>query len=101
MPRGDERPAAVPLEPFRRRYAQWIAATLSFLAPGLGQLYNRDFLRGLFWLVVTPGFWVGSAGLLGWPFHLIAAYTAYRRAVRVREAEPTPFGRPSVANAGG
>ena len=55
---------------------------LSFLAPGLGQIYNREFLRGIIWLVVTPGFWIGSGGALGWPFHLIAAYTAYRRASR-------------------
>ena len=65
-----------------RPYRAWIAAILSFLVPGFGQIYNRDYLRGIFWLVVTPGFWVGSAGAFGWPFHLIAAYTAYRRAVR-------------------
>lgn len=60
----------------------WVAAALSLLAPGLGQIYNRDFLRGLFWLVITPGFWIGTAGLLGWPFHLLSAYTAYRRGSR-------------------
>jgi serine/threonine-protein kinase len=62
------------------RYRPWIAALLSFLAPGFGQIYNREYVRGIFWLVITPGFWIGSAGLFGWPFHLIAAYTAYRRA---------------------
>jgi serine/threonine protein kinase len=66
----------------QRSYKRWIAATLSFLAPGLGQIYNREYLRGIFWLIVTPGFWIGSGGALGWPFHLIAAYTAYRRACR-------------------
>ena len=30
-----------------------IAAVLSFLIPGLGQMYNGAFLRGLFWLIVT------------------------------------------------
>ena len=40
---------------------------------------NGDFLRGIFWLVITPGFWITSAGLFGWPFHLISAYTAYQR----------------------
>ena len=59
-----------------------LAAVLSVLIPGVGQIYNGDFLRGIFWLVVTPGFWIGSAGALGWPFHLIAAYTAWRRAMR-------------------
>jgi serine/threonine protein kinase len=100
MPRSDERPPAR-VEPARRRYSQWIAATLSFLAPGLGQLYNRDFLRGLVWLVITPGFWIGSAGLLGWPFHLVAAYTAYRRAGRAKAVVmPSSIGPPGVVNAG-
>ena len=57
-----------------------LAAVLSLLIPGIGQIYNGDFLRGIFWLIVTPGMWIGSGGLLGWICHLIAAYTAHRRA---------------------
>ena len=57
-----------------------IAAVLSLLVPGIGQIYNGAFLRGLFWLIITPGFWIGSGGMLGWVCHLIAAYTAYRYA---------------------
>jgi TM2 domain-containing membrane protein YozV len=57
-----------------------LAAVLSFFLPGVGQIYNGDFLRGIFWLIVTPGLWIGSGGLLGWICHLIAAYTAYNRA---------------------
>lgn len=57
-----------------------LAALLSLLIPGIGQIYNGKILRGIFWLVITPGFWIGSAGLLGWPFHLLSAYTAYRYA---------------------
>jgi TM2 domain-containing membrane protein YozV len=57
-----------------------VAAVLSLVIPGVGQIYNGDFLRGIFWLIITPGFWVFSAGLFGWPFHLISSYTAYRRA---------------------
>jgi TM2 domain-containing membrane protein YozV len=57
-----------------------IAALLSFLIPGVGQIYNGDILRGLFWLIVTPGFWLGTGGLLGWVCHLIAAATAHSRA---------------------
>jgi TM2 domain-containing membrane protein YozV len=57
-----------------------LSAVLSFLIPGLGQFYNGDFLRGLFWLIVTPGLWVGSGGILGWVCHVIAAYTAFGRA---------------------
>ncbi len=60
-----------------------LAAVLSFLIPGLGQIYNGDFLRGLFWLIVTPGLWIGSGGLLGWICHLVAAYTAYQRGQRL------------------
>lgn len=55
-----------------------IAAVLSFLIPGVGQIYNGTFLRGIFWLIITPGFWVGSGGFLGWVCHLLSAYTAYR-----------------------
>ena len=56
------------------------AAVLSLVVPGVGQIYNGDFWRGIFWLVVTPGFWIGTGGLLGWVCHLIASYTAYKRA---------------------
>lgn len=56
------------------------AAVLSLLIPGVGQIYNGDFLRGVFWLIITPGFWIGTAGLFGWPFHLVSAFTAHRRA---------------------
>jgi hypothetical protein len=73
-------PPAAPAAAPKRHHKPWIAAVLSFVAPGFGQIYNREFLRGLFWLIITPGFWVGSAGLFGWPFHLISAYTAYQRA---------------------
>jgi TM2 domain-containing membrane protein YozV len=58
------------------------AAFLSLIVPGVGQIYNGTFIRGLFWLIVTPGFWVGTGGTLGWVCHLIAAYTAYRYAQR-------------------
>lgn len=54
-----------------------VAAVLSLIIPGIGQFYNGTFLRGLFWLVVTPGLWIGSGGMLGWLCHVISAYTAY------------------------
>jgi TM2 domain-containing membrane protein YozV len=57
-----------------------VAAALSFVIPGLGQLYNGAFLRGIFWLIVTPGLWLGSGGTLGWICHVVAACTAYRYA---------------------
>ena len=58
------------------------AAVFSLVVPGVGQIYNGTFWRGLFWLVVTPGFWIGTGGVFGWVAHLIAAYTAYRYAER-------------------
>jgi TM2 domain-containing membrane protein YozV len=68
-----------------------IAAVLSFIVPGVGQIYNGDFLRGIFWLIITPGFWIGSGGMLGWVCHLIAAYTAYHRAtLAAAEEEVAP-----------
>jgi len=56
------------------------AAVLSLVIPGVGQIYNGKFLRGIFWLIVTPGLWIGSGGTLGWICHLLAAFTAYRYA---------------------
>ena len=59
-----------------------MASVLSLVIPGVGQFYNGDFWRGLFWLIITPGLWIGSGGLLGWICHVIAAITAYTRAGR-------------------
>jgi hypothetical protein len=56
------------------------AAVLSLVVPGVGQIYNGDFLRGIFWLIITPGFWIGTGGLLGWVCHVLAAMTAHHRA---------------------
>lgn len=55
----------------------FLAGILSFLIPGVGQLYNGRILAGVLWLIITPGFWIGSGGLLGWVCHVISAYTAY------------------------
>jgi len=57
-----------------------VAAVLSLFIPGVGQIYNGDFLRGIFWLIVTPGMGIGTGGLFGWICHLIAAATAHHRA---------------------
>jgi len=53
------------------------AAVLSLLLPGAGQIYNGAILRGIFWLIVTPGLWIGSGGLLGWICHIWSAASAY------------------------
>ncbi len=57
-----------------------LAAVLSLIIPGVGQFYNGRILAGILWLILTPGFWIGTGGLLGWVFHLISAYTAYKYA---------------------
>ncbi len=54
-----------------------LAGILSFIIPGVGQLYNGRILWGIFWLLITPGFWLGSGGLLGWVCHIFSAYMAY------------------------
>lgn len=56
------------------------AAVLSLFIPGVGQIYNGAIWRGIFWLIITPGFWITTGGLLGWVCHLISAWTAYNYA---------------------
>ena len=58
------------------------AAVLSAILPGLGQIYNGRILWAIFWLVITPGFWIGSGGMLGWVCHILSAMQAYRYAQR-------------------
>jgi TM2 domain-containing membrane protein YozV len=53
-----------------------VAAVLSAIIPGVGQFYNGRFLAGILWLIITPGLWIGTGGLLGWVCHVISAYTA-------------------------
>ena len=59
-----------------------VAAVLSAVIPGLGQIYNGQILRAIVWFIITPGLWIGSGGTLGWICHVIAAYTAYNYARR-------------------
>ena len=48
--------------------------------PRVGQFYNGRILAGIFWLIITPGLWIGTGGLLGWTAHVISSYFAYRYA---------------------
>lgn len=66
------------------------ACVLSLIIPGVGQFYNGHFFRGIFWLIVTPGLWIGSGGTLGWICHIISAITAYHKAQG--KGVPTPPG---------
>lgn len=54
-----------------------LAGLLSFLIPGLGQVYNGQIISGIIWLILTGVSWIGSAGTLGWVVHLVCAYFAY------------------------
>lgn len=68
----------------QRKKDPGVAAVLSLVIPGVGQFYNGTFWRGIFWLIITPGVWIGSGGFVGWVCHVIAAITAYRYAVKNR-----------------
>lgn len=59
-----------------------IAAVLSAVLPGLGQIYNGQILWAIVWFIITPGLWIGSGGTLGWICHVISAYSAYKYARR-------------------
>lgn len=63
----------------RRSDKAGIAAVISVLAPGLGHLYLGRWGWAVFWLIITPGFWVGSGGFLGWICHIAAAIQAYQQ----------------------
>ena len=64
-----------------------LAGLLSFLIPGVGQIYNGRIFAGILWLIFTPGFWIGTGGTLGWVCHIIAAWCAYSYAERSSRAE--------------
>ncbi len=55
------------------------AAVLSLILPGVGQFYAGRFGWGIFWLIVTPGFWVGTGGCLGWICHIVSAIQAWNQ----------------------
>ena len=56
------------------------AAVLELIVLGIGQIYTGHFVWAIFWLIITPGFWIGSGGFLGWICHLLAAWQAYNQA---------------------
>ncbi len=55
----------------------FIAGILSFLLPGIGQIYNGRIFVGVIWLLLTGFSWIGSAGTLGWIVHIFAGWCAY------------------------
>jgi len=54
-----------------------LAGLLSFIIPGVGQVYNGNWIWAIAWLLITPGLWIGTGGFLGWVCHFLAAYQAY------------------------
>jgi hypothetical protein len=59
-----------------------LAAALSLLLPGAGQMYNGDPRGAMLWLAAAPVTWLATGGLLGWVCHVAAAAAAYRQARR-------------------
>ena len=64
----------------RRRRNPGIAAVLSMCVPGFGQLYTGRWGWGLFWLIFTPGLWLGTGGMLGWICHIVSSVQAANQA---------------------
>lgn len=74
-----------------------LAAVLSFLVPGLGQIYNGQVGKGLlilvfvvvlFALIVTSPVIAGGLAFLTW---VLAIYDAYTQAERYNEGEELDF----------
>ena len=58
------------------------AALLSLLIPGDGPFYAGHFIWGIFWLIITPGMWIGTGGCLGWICHILASWQAFNQVER-------------------
>jgi TM2 domain-containing membrane protein YozV len=67
-----------------------VAAVLSFVIPGLGQVYNGHFIRAAFWLLIAfwwmdnPAAWPFEAGFWHWVVHFVPAFTAWQKAQQAR-----------------
>lgn len=61
-----------------------LAAVFSLVVPGVGQFYAGRWGWGIFWLIATPGFWIGTGGWLGWVFHVLSAMQAHKQVVAQR-----------------
>jgi TM2 domain-containing membrane protein YozV len=60
------------------RQSDGLAAALSFFVPGFGHIYKGHWIWAIVWLIITPGFWLGTGGTIGLAFHFIAAYHSYK-----------------------
>ena len=64
-----------------------LAGLLSFLIPGVGQVYNGRWVWAVVWLLITPGLWIGTGGFMGWVCHFMSAYQAYTYGIKDAEKE--------------
>ena len=63
-----------------------LAALLSFIIPGLGQIYNREYLKGILFFIFTiiGSFFLIIPGLIIW---VVGIYDAYRTAKQINSGE--------------
>jgi hypothetical protein len=54
-----------------------VASLLSLLVPGVGQIYNGDFWRGIFWLLLTACLWLGAGSMAAWVCNVISTSDAH------------------------
>ncbi len=70
-----------------------IAAVLSFLIPGLGQIYNGEFVKGALFIILAVIFFLLSFFLIGIPLYLglwiFGIYDAYKGAERFNQSHQT------------
>jgi|GEM_PF-278507 len=62
-----------------------VAAVLSAVLPGLGQIYNGRFIWAIVWFIITPGLWIGTGGFFGWVCNILSALQAWLQAKRQAE----------------
>jgi len=63
----------------KRKKNPELAAVLSLLVPGIGQIYCFRLIWGILWLIFTAGIWT-VATVFGFIPHLLAAWQAYAMA---------------------
>ena len=70
-----------------------LAAVLSFVIPGLGQIYNGQIGWGILLVILASIFGLLSIVLIGLPFYLIlwvySIYDAYRTAQKINAGQIT------------
>jgi TM2 domain-containing membrane protein YozV len=69
----------------KKKKNELLAGLLSFIYPGIGQIYCFHIFWAIFWIIFTSGIWV-AATPFAFILHLIAAMQAYKQALRRNEA---------------